>query len=289
MSNDVFGIKMIYPTKPSSAQGWHMDNDPTRDDPRTSDFKGDIEGSGVNTILKVNDHEVRMNVFAESKKAYDRAVKNRDLEYDQEKLANRKYMMLPNDWKNVEITAYIKVTSATNDDNNGGAHFEWFCRGGPKHNEDRSCEGTSYHANIYEKKIDNHDDRGKAKFEKELQHTDGYAYQDKIKVTDSLKGRWIGYKAVFYSYRKDGKEVVKMEQWLDEGSDNESQPGNNWKDRPVHEYLDDGNWETDNGNGYCGGSSKQIITWGGPSASFRSDEIKYLFKWASVREIVPPQ
>jgi hypothetical protein len=282
---DIFGIKMIYPTKPNSAKDWYMDHDPTRHDPRTSEFKGNVEGSGSNTILKVSEHQVRMNVFAESKMSYDDAVENRDLEYNQGKLDSRKFMMLPNDWKNVEMTAYIKVTKATNDNNNGGAHFEWFCRGGPKHSDSRRCEGTSYHANIYEKD----GSEGKVKFEKELQHTDGYAQTEKIKVTNSLKDRWIGYKAVFYSCQKDGKELVKLEQWLDEGSENENQPGNNWGDRPVREYIDDGNWETDNGNGYCGGSSKQIITWGGPSASFRSDEIEYLFKWASVREIVPPQ
>jgi hypothetical protein len=280
---------MIYQTKPESAKDWYMDHDPTRNDPRTSEFKGTIEGSGINIILKVNDHQVRMNVFAETVEAYDTAVRNRDLEYDQVKLHNRKYMMLPNDWKNIEITAYIKVIRATSNNNNGGAHFEWFCRGGPKHSDRQRCEGTSYHANIYEKNIGSHDDRGKVKFEKELQHADGYAQTQKIKVTESLKDRWIGYKAVFYSYEKDGKEIVKLEQWLDEGSDNENQPGNNWGDHPVFEYIDDGNWETDNGNGYCGGSSKQIITWGGPSASFRSDEIEYLFKWASVREIIPPQ
>jgi len=122
-------------------------------------------------------------MFLQSKKSYDTAAGKRDLEYDQEKLADRKYMMLPNDWKNVEITAYIKVIRATNDDDNGGAHFEWFCRGGPKHSSSLRCEGTSYHANIYEKE----GSEGKVKFEKELQHTNGYSQTEKIKVTGSLK------------------------------------------------------------------------------------------------------
>jgi len=67
MSDDIFAIKMIYPTKPNSTKDWYMDHDPTRDDPRTSEFEGDVKGSGVNTILKVSEHEVRMNVFAEQK------------------------------------------------------------------------------------------------------------------------------------------------------------------------------------------------------------------------------
>lgn len=70
---------MVYSTKPSSAKDWYMDHDPTQDDPRTSEFKGDVEGSGVNTALKVSDHQIRKNVFAESKELYDTAVENGDL------------------------------------------------------------------------------------------------------------------------------------------------------------------------------------------------------------------
>jgi hypothetical protein len=61
---------------------------------------------------------------------------------------------------------------------------------------------------------------------------------------DSLRDKWVGYKEVFYSFEKDGKEVVKLEQWLDEGTDNEKEPGNTWGDNPVHEDMDEGNWES---------------------------------------------
>jgi hypothetical protein len=101
--------------------------------------------------------------------------------------------------------------------------------------------------------------------------------------------RWIGYKAVFYGFQKEGKEVVKLEQWLDEATDNENHPGNTWGNNPVHEDTDVGNWEAEDGCSHCGGTPNQIITWGGPSATFRSDNISYHFKWASVREIIPPQ
>ena len=288
MASDVFGIKKIYETNTNGAKDWYMDHDP-RNDPRTRDFNGNVQSHGNNPVMEIDDHEVRMNVFAESKKAYD----DGSMEYNQQKLSNRKYMLLPNDWKNVEITAYIKVSKVIDDDDNGGAHFEWYCRGGPKHcgngpceeSDCDTCEGTSYHANIYEKK----DNEGKVKLEKELEHTSGYYYGDKTKVTDSLKDRWVGYKAVFYSIMKDGKEAVKLEQWLDEGTDNEKEPGNTWGDNPIHEDTDEGDWESEDGNGHCGGSSKQIITWGGPTATFRSDQIEYSLKWASVREIIAPQ
>lgn len=66
---------------------------------------------------------------------------------------------------------------------------------------------------------------------------------------------------MFYSSEKDGKEVVKLEQWLDECSDNEKQLRKNWRNQPVRKCIDDGNWETDSKKRCCGGSSKQIISW----------------------------
>jgi hypothetical protein len=80
-----------------------------------------------------------------------------------------------------------------------------------------------------------------------------------------------------------------LEQWLDEGTDNEKEPGNTWGDNPIHEDTNEGDWKSRDGNGHCGGTSKQIITWGGPTATFRSDQIEYSFKSASVRGIIPPQ
>lgn len=213
MLKDVFGINMLYATKPGAAKDWYMDHNP-KSDPRTDDSTGEVIGQGTSTLLRIRDHQVRMNVFAEAKSAYDMGK----IEYNQHILETRGHMLLPNDWKNVEITAYIKVTKAINNNENGGAHFEWYCRGGPKHTGPSrtrcnnsncvTCEGTSYHAKIYDK----HGDEGKVKFEKELEHTTGYYYGDKKKVTGQLKDRWIGYKAVFHNSIKDGKEIVKLEQ-----------------------------------------------------------------------------
>ena len=62
-----------------------------------------------------------MNVFAEDKNAYHPDK----IEYNQHKISNRKYMLLPNDWKNVEMTAYVKVTGTSNGPNGGPSHFEW--------------------------------------------------------------------------------------------------------------------------------------------------------------------
>ena len=73
-------------------------------------------------------------------------------------MAQQGYMQSPNDWKNVEITGYLKVNSFTGSSNNGPAHIEFMARGGV-HTSSKSCEGTAYHSNLYE--------TGRSKFEKE--------------------------------------------------------------------------------------------------------------------------
>ena len=91
-----------------------------------------------------------------------------------------------------------------------------------------------------------------------------------------MLGRWIGIKAVFYNL-PDGS--VRLEQWIDADS------SNNW--HRVLRYTDDGNW----GGGYpnCGGPDTQVITWGGPIAIFRWDNINDMDVIdLSVREIQAP-
>lgn len=298
MANDLFGVEKKYETNPNGARDWYMDHDLTGNkDPRTGEFEGEVSGSGKNTEMIITLDKVRMDVYAESRSSFEK--EKGKIEYDQKILSHRKYMLFPKDWKNVEITAYVKVTDT---ENGKPAHFEWQCRGGrhtdegPGSNNQNercgdsnciTCEGTAYHANLYET---GDEVPGAVVFEKELEHISGYhQHKPKKKVTGSLMNRWIGYKAVFYSFKKDGKEVVKLEQWLDEGKDNIDQPGNKWGNKPVREDTDDGDWESGDKYGHCGGTSRQEITWGGPIVIFRSDKIKYSFKWASVREIIPPQ
>ena len=73
---------------------------------------------------------------------------------------------------------------------------------------------------------------------------------------------------------------VRLEQWIDENSNN------SW--HRVLRYTDSGDW----GGGYpnCGGPDTQVITWGGPIAIFRWDNIDDIdVKYFSIREIKPPK
>jgi hypothetical protein len=270
---DKFGIKEIYPTK-TGGEEWFMNMDEPRNDPR-------IGGEGPSTIFvlqnddgswKVQSTEVRYGVLTSSGYHPDLITT-----LNQQALAAKGYMQSPNDWKNVEMTGYFKVNAFTNTTQNGAPHIELLARGGRNTNDDgtidglsRQCEATTYHSNTY---LD-----GRIKFEKDLQHTIGYTTGDPEKqhAIRPLLGRWIGIKAIYYNL-PDGK--VRLEQWIDEDSNN------NWH-RMLH-YTDKGNW----GGGYpdCGAANTQVITWGGPIAVFRWDNIDDMdVKDFSVREIQPP-
>ena len=220
--------------------------------------------------FKVTSTEVRLGVYTSS--SYDQ---NRISTLDQTKQTQKGFMQNPNDWKNVEMTGYFKVNSFTNSFRNGPAHIELLSRGGV-HTDEIPCEGTSYHSNVYE--------TGRSKFEKELEFSDGYATNnpEKEQATYPLQGRWIGIKAIFYN-REDG--TVKLEQWIDDGSDNTQIPSNKW--HKILEFTDTGNWQVNQNN--CGGALNTTITWAGPIAIFRWDNVDDMdIKFLSVREIHPP-
>jgi hypothetical protein len=115
------------------------------------------------------------------------------------------------------------------------------------------------------------------KFEKDLMHTQGYTTND-IQIPNVTKepllGRWIGIKAVYYNLPDNNS--VKLEQYIDDNSNN------NW--HKVLSYIDNGHWG--GGTPNCGGSDTQVITWGGPIAIFRWDNIDDMdIKDFSIREI----
>ena len=87
----------------------------------------------------------------------------------------------------------------------------------------------------------------------------------------------MGFKFVIYNtILADGNLGVKLESWVDKNSDQ------HWE--KVYEYTDSGGWGRDGID--CGGKPDQMITWGGPIATFRWDSAKDVdFKFMSVREI----
>ncbi|WP_257458994.1 carbohydrate-binding protein [Archangium lipolyticum] len=252
---DVFGVTMLYPTKPGG-ESWMLASDALRDarfDPQQT-ITRNADGS-----WKMRSTKVRMEVFTST--GYDsRKIPT----YDRDVLAGRGYMQSPNDWKNVEMTGFVKVNAT----GNNGDNFAWYARGG-RHTDSIACEGSSYKGGL-------HYD-GRVRWEKETWHVsyDNVPYKA---ATGSLKGRWVGFKSVMRNTTANGKPAVRLELWLNDTADKLT-----WK--KVYEKLDDGSWGGD--ADHCGGSVPAMpITWGGPIATFRWDSATDVdFKWLSVREI----
>jgi hypothetical protein len=255
---DKSGIREIYPTKPNGEEWFIRPSHPEKD-PRFSPQTGLIPNSDGS--FKIKSTKVRMGVFTSS------GYKPNLIEtLDHSKIASKGYMQSPNDWRDVEITGYIKLNSGSGD------NFAWYARGG-RHTgfgSPEGCEGVAYKGDLY---FD-----GQTRWTKEQWHTGGYVFSDYLKGTGSIKGKWVGFKSIMYNIDHSGKAGVKLEIWLDKENTNQ------WI--KVNERVDTGGWG--NNGRECGGTPDQIITWGGPIASFRWDSASDVdIRDFSVREIAP--
>jgi hypothetical protein len=255
---DKTGIREIYPTKPNGEE-WSIRPSHPEKDPRFSPQTGLIPNSDGS--FKIKSTKVRMGVFTSS--GYK---PNLIQTLDHSKIAAKGYMQSPNDWRDVEITGYIKLNSGSED------NFAWYARGG-RHTgfgSPEGCEGVAYKGDLY---FD-----GQTRWTKEQWHTGGYVFSDYLKGMGSIKGQWVGFKSIMYNIDHSGKAGVKLEIWLDKENTNQ------WI--KVNERVDTGGWG--NNGRECGGTPDQIITWGGPIASFRWDSASDVdIRDFSVREIAP--
>jgi hypothetical protein len=257
---DPFGIQKIYPTK-ENGEEWFMDMSDGQDPrSRPPSMTKNPDGS-----FKVKSGQVRYGVFTSSGYQPERVV------LDHGVLSQRGYMQSENDWKNVELTGYVKVNSGQS-----GENFAWYARGG-RHTGSGSpegCEGVAYKPGLF------YD--GRVRFSKEQWHV-SYAFTDSKRAMDSAEDKWVGFKGIMWNMEQNGNTVVKMEIWLDKNEDGK-QDGP-WE--KVDENIDSGGWGSEGEE--CGGESDQIITWGGPIATFRWDGASDVdIKNFSVREIQPP-
>jgi len=245
---DRFGIMEIYPSKVGGREWFINMENPTNDEifnPQsniTRQSDGSWQISGRQNTGKYN-NEVRMEV---------NTLKGQQ------------------GWKNVEITGNAKVIYA----NPPFDSLDWYARGG-KHDSLVPCEGTSLKGRLTV--------NGTASWIKEIWHTGGYTNErGRVQATDSIIGRWIGWKIVMYNV--DNDKGVKMESYLDD-KDN-----NRWT--KVTNLIDNGGWYSNYADSVfysanCGKPKDYIITNGGTIATFRSDNMIWDFKDLSVREVQP--
>lgn len=252
---DKFGIRMLYPSKPNGEQ-WYIRADHPEKDPQ---FRPQVPLSkNSDGSFKVTEGKIRMGVWPSTGNHPEKITT-----YNEKELEKKGYMESPNDWRNVEITGYVKFNKGVNYDN-----FAWYARGGI-HTNGKECEGTAYKGQLYYS--------GKTRFAKE-QWFVSYVFSPYKQSMGSMNGKWIGFKTAMYNVEKNGHLAVKLEIWLDKSNDG------NWQ--KVYDYIDDGGWGND--GQACGGRPDQIISWGGPLAAFRWDNADDVdIKDFSVREILP--
>jgi len=257
---DRFGIIQIYPTKVSGEQ-WFMNmTDPNHDIQTVPPLlTKNADGS-----WKANSSKVRYDVYT-SAGFHPKLITT----LNETVLQSKGYMQSPNDWKNIEMTGIVKFNSGdyTN-------HWTWYARGA-NHTISIPCEGTSYKEGL------NYDGKS-VKIAKEQWHV-SYVFSKSNSTSTSIStsalGKFIGFKAIMYNFVLNNKTAVKLEIWIDANLDN------NWK--RVFSFIDSGGFGGSRKR--CGGTSDQIITWGGPIATYRWDNAKDVdIKNFSVREIQPP-
>jgi hypothetical protein len=258
-TNDKFGIKKIYSTKPGGEE-WYMNMQDPNNDPRSipPSMSKNSDGS-----WRVTSDQVRYGVYTSA------GYKPDDVEIDHRVIASRGYMQSPNDWKNVEMTGQVKFNSGDNSEN-----WAWYARGG-RHTGSGypdGCEGSSLKGDL------RYTD-GTVRWAKEQWHV-SYVFNSWKNSPASADGKFVGFKAMMYNTIVNGETAVKLELWVDPNNDN------NWQ--KVYDFIDQGGWGNDGGE--CNGKPDQIISWGGPIASFRWDSANSVdIKNLSVREIVTPE
>jgi hypothetical protein len=255
--NDKFGIKKIYASKPNGEQ-WFMNMADPSNDPRTSEPSMSRNSDGS---WRVTSGQVRYGVFTSSGYLPDQVEKDHSV------IASRGYMQSPNDWKNVEMTGQVKYNSGGDDE------WTWYARGG-RHTgsgwED-GCEGVALKGSLAYS-------GGDVRWAKEQWHV-SYVFQPWRNSPADADGKFVGFKVAIYNMQLNGETVVKMESWVD--------PNNNNQWQKVYDFIDQGGWGSEGEE--CNGEPDQIVTWGGPIASFRWDDGNSIdVKNLSVREIVPP-
>jgi hypothetical protein len=259
---DRFGTSEIYPSVQGGREWFINMQDPFEDEIISFNSDNSLVDQQPDGSWRMNSSQVRISV---------------------ETLLGQK------EWKNIEMTGYIKMISSTltrgssesieedeasKEEDSLNPHISWRARGG-RHNDLVPCEGTALSGALY---ID-----GRVSWKKEIWHTGGYTdARGESDLTVPLVNKWIGWKIALYNINNNS--AVKMESYLDANANN------NWL--LVSEVEDKGGWYADASDEVfysidCGRTKDHIITNEGPIATFRADNLIFDFKNLSIREILP--
>lgn len=265
---DPLGVKMLYPTK-TAGQTWYFNASTivARTDSRvlysptlaSSNVTQNTDGS-IKITKNTDDAENRFYITTTA--GYNHALCSQSWTTN---LTNGRIQNAA-DWRNVEITAHVRINSIWPSSVSEALVF--YARSGG-HSTAYPCEGSAYKGNIMY-------DSGSSRFQKELGHPFYYSTPNTMTgLNNNFMGRWFGYKFVCYDM-SDGN--VKLENWIDLKLDG------NWV--KVDERIDSTGWGSSIVSS-CGGSTGDLkFLWGGPLVGFRFDSAKDIdFNKMSVREI----
>jgi hypothetical protein len=176
-------------------------------------------------------------------------------------------------WGDMEITAVVYVVDYGSASGSETQELSWTGRSIGHHDDSirGGCDGTGYHANLHY--------NGNVDYKKEVGHTWGYtsARGATASGTGNLKGKWIGFKAIFLNNGSAVRNLIYVDA-LNNGT---------WT--KVNEVVDSSSnpWS---GKGpaaaQCASRSLSwIITSSQPYMMFRFDNVWARFKKLTVRAI----
>lgn len=239
---DQFGVRKIYPTATSATgKEWYMS---------VVDPKSDVRFKTANTLTKNADgswktKDTAVKIEINQPNGYNASTTGASAT-NHSNLAARGYMQDSNDWKNIEMTIYLKVNATTADD-----YFIFWARGGREIDPGPNCEGCSLKGYL---RTD-----GLTQMAKQQWHISQITRQSINQTNQSLIGKWIGVKfVVFNEVGTVGGNNIQTRQQMFLDSTNT----NTWI--KVDETADTGGWG--NADATCAGTADQLILWGGPMA-----------------------
>jgi hypothetical protein len=264
------GVFMKYPTNtdPAVAKPWFFTNDPWQDGRLICNFGKNPsyenrETTGPGWTININrEGGAKINVLSNTIEEHNRAR----IDSDRNDWKSLGFMQKSNDWKNIEITAYLM---------GGFGNLTWSTRFGAIFDDEKKID---YIGRAYKATLSRSDD------ECQFLRTDydNKAQAEKteigeIKSTGSIsKDAHLGVKFVVYNV---ANENVKLELYMHNTnitgpiSGTPGQSEDKWK--LINSTKD---------------SDQLKISWGGPVVSFGWTDSDWVwFRWASVREIIVPR
>lgn len=290
LTNDQFGIKMLYPTKSGGQEYFFNDSNPT------SDRRFDWSGISVNKLngeegWHAKDDSPRIHILSQD------AIGFSDSNFEPGpngkmqggfNFANLKQLgnwFKDSDWKNVEITCHVRIHKCHDDSEGFGFEVRSVRhKSNPPEPEDVNpgdvwCGGSSYHGNF-----NFHDEDhpiGSTRFRKEHFHNKykSLDYSDESRAIGNVKDKWFGFKFVVYN-ATNGDVVLEI--WLDKDCTNNWVKNNSAKDTGT-------TWGTFMKRCGCSTNTEKI-SWGSPLIRLfkNNNGLDWDIRRLSCREISPP-